>query len=211
MRILIIILLVTAILLTIWIITSYLTVKNLEEPKYTVISEESWYEIREYESYIVAEVEVSWDQSVALNSGFRLLAGYIFWGNTKGDSIQMTAPVLETESSEKITMTVPVADTPSTTGKRIVQFSMPSKYTLETLPIPNSDQVTLKEVPGKKIAALRYTGWASEKRVQTKKQKLTKLLEEETINIIWEMTSAQYNPPLSFPLTRRNEILVEIP
>ena len=210
MRILIIVFIITSILITLWIIWSYLAVKNLEEPSYEVLEKTFGYEIRQYDAYIVAEVEVEWDQSQALNSGFRYLAGYIFGGNTQWDAIKMTAPVSETQVSEKISMTVPVADTPSTAGKRIVQFSMPSKYTLETLPIPNSEQVILKEIPEKKIAALRYTGWTNEKRVQAKKQELIKLLEKDTIKIIWEMTSAQYNPPLSFPFTRRNEILVEI-
>ena len=184
--------------------------KNLEEPSYEVIEKRSGYEIRQYDPYIVAEVEVEWDQSQALNSGFRYLAGYIFGWNTKGDSIKMTAPVSETQISEKIAMTVPVADTASSWGKRIVQFSMPSKYTLDTLPKPNNEQVKLKEIPGKRLAALRYTWYATEARVEKKKQQLRSLLEKDGKNIKSEMTSAQYNPPLSFPLTRRNEILVEV-
>ena len=210
MRVLIIIFIILAIVLGLWIIGSYLSVKNLEEPSYNVVSKESGYEIREYDPYIVAEVEVWWNQSEALNNGFRYLAWYIFGWNTKGDSIKMTAPVSETQVSEKIAMTVPVADTPSSSGKRLVQFSMPSTYTLETLPLPNNDKVTLREVPGKKIAALRYTGYATEKRVENKKKKLGEYLERDDMSVIWEMSSAQYNPPLSFPLTRRNEIIVEI-
>ncbi len=210
MRIFIIILIIVSVLIAIWIIGSYLSVKNLEEPSYEVIEKRSGYEIRQYDPYIVAEVEVEGDQSQALNSGFRYLAGYIFGWNTKGDSIKMTAPVSETQISEKIAMTVPVADTPSSWGKRIVQFSMPSKYTLDTLPKPNNEQVKLKEIPGKRLAVLSYTGYATQSRVEKKKEELKTLLSKESIEIIWEMTSAQYNPPLSFPLTRRNEILAEV-
>lgn len=122
----------------------------------------------------------------------------------------MTAPVSETQISEKISMTVPVADTPSSSGKRIVQFSMPSKYSLDSLPIPNNDRVSIKELPGKKMAVLRYTGYATENRVANRKRILLEYLERDNIVYRGEITSAQYNPPLSFPFTRRNEILVEV-
>ena len=45
----------------------------LEEPKFEVIAEFDDVEIRRYEPYVVAEVDVSND-----SSGFRKLAGYIF-------------------------------------------------------------------------------------------------------------------------------------
>ena len=210
MRILIISLIILAVVLAIWIIWSYLSVKDLEEPSYTVVSTEDWYEIRQYESYIVAEVEVSGDQRQALNSGFRYLAGYIFWGNSKQDSIKMTAPVTESNTSEKISMTTPVLETENSEQTRTVQFTMPSKYTLETLPVPDSERVTLREVPAKKVAALRFTWFATEQKVAAKKQELQKYLERDDVKISWSLTSAQYNPPLSFPFTRRNEILTEI-
>jgi hypothetical protein len=37
-----------------------------------------------------------------------------------------------------------------------------------------------------------------------------KMLETDGITIIWNLNSAQYNPPLSFPYLRRNEIIAEI-
>ena len=224
MRILIITFIIIVILLAIWIIGSYFSVRNLEEPDYNVISQKTGYEIRQYNSYIVAEVEVEWNQNEALNNWFRYLAGYIFWGNTNKDSIKMTAPVSETQTYEKISMTVPVMetestsismtapvmDTPNTQWSRIVQFTMPRKYTLETLPIPDNDKVTLREIPAKKVAVLRYSGYASEKRVTAKKEKLLELLERDNMKLLSNITSAQYNPPLSFPLTRRNEVMIEV-
>ena len=64
----------------------------IEEPKYKVALQEGPFEIRDYEATVVAEVTVTGDQSEAGGKGFRLLAGYIFGGNTKRESLAMTAP-----------------------------------------------------------------------------------------------------------------------
>ena len=53
-----ILLLIAVIALIIWIIGTILAVRSIEEPKYTLIEKREGYEIREYQSYIVAEVEV---------------------------------------------------------------------------------------------------------------------------------------------------------
>jgi hypothetical protein len=210
MRLLIVLSVLFTIVLLFWIVGTLYAVKSLEEPKYSVIENSNLYEIRQYEDYLVAQVEVAWNQQQALNQGFRALAGYIFWGNTRQESISMTAPVSDIQSSsEKIAMTVPVSDI-SDGDKHIVQFSLPSTYTLETLPRPDNTLVELKKVTWYKAAVLRYTGWATETKVTSKKQQLSKLLEKAWIEIISDMNSAQYNPPFSFPFLRRNEIIVKI-
>ena len=79
------------------------------------------------------------------NRGFRLLAGYIFGQNRGERKIAMTAPV--TQAPAKITMTAPVTQTPAD-GRYVVQFTMPSEYTLETLPEPLDPQEKLREVAG---------------------------------------------------------------
>jgi hypothetical protein len=87
---------------------------------------------------------------------------------------------------------------------------MPSKYTMETIPKPNTDFVILKEIPARKVAALRFTWYSTEKRVEDKKLELAKKLMEDDVNIVGEFYSAFYNPPLSMPLLLRNEILVDV-
>lgn len=62
----------------IWSIGSWLVVRNIEEPSYTVVEKRDGYEIRDYAPYIVAEVETSGSRDASLNQGFRLLADYIF-------------------------------------------------------------------------------------------------------------------------------------
>lgn len=195
--------------LAIWLIGSYISKAWLEEPDYTVILEENGYEIRHYSPYIVAEIEVKWTYSEALNSGFRNLAGYIFGWNTKKQSLQMTSPVIQ-KRSEKIRMTSPVIDISNKTSTRTVQFVMPREYSLENLPTPNDTRVQLREIPARKVVALRFTWWITEKRAEQKKLLLSELLRKENYAIIWDFLTAQYNPPFSFPLMRRNEILVEI-
>lgn len=51
----------------VWSIGSWLVVRNVEEPSYTVVERRDGYEIRDYAPYIVAEVETSGPRNVSLN------------------------------------------------------------------------------------------------------------------------------------------------
>src|SRR4030042_2787698 len=108
----------------------------IEAPEYETVYEDRKFEIREYEDYVLAEVEIDGDFVVALQKGFRVLAGYIFGGNVSRDRIDMTVPVTEQAvSGEKIDMTAPVISSSIDEGKKYrIAFTMPSKYTLENLP-----------------------------------------------------------------------------
>ena len=99
------------------------------------------------------------------------------------EEISMTVPVMESES-ESISMTTPVTSTQKENGIRIVQFTMPSKYTLETLPKPDNDEVQLREVSARKVATLRFTGFATESKVSAKKEELLLLLEKDNIDYV---------------------------
>ena len=205
-------LIILVIALIIWIVGTLFVIRDIEEPKYTLIEKREGYEIREYASYIVAEVEVEWDMRTALKSGFRQLAGYIFGGNTSKTQVKMTVPVMDTtrQRSETIAMTAPVMDTVSNSGKHIIAFTMPSSYTLDTLPKPENVQIHFRAIPPSKKAVLRYSWYATESRVEAKKNLLTDSLIRDGYKTRWEIISAQYNPPLSFPLLRRNEVMVEV-
>ena len=205
------------VLLIIWAVGSYLAVRSLEEPSYTVLEKKDGYEIRQYEPYIVAQTVVpSSEYNEDLNQGFRLVADYIFGNNTTQEKISMTTPVLESpgeqnnQSSEKIAMTVPVLETQSEQATRTVAFVLPSKYTIDTLPTPNNDKVTLRDVDGRKVAALRFTWYATPDRVAAKKATLLSALERDGVTAVREPQAAFYNPPLSMPLVLRNEILIEV-
>lgn len=122
----------------------------------------------------------------------------------------MTSPVSETAVSEKIAMTIPVSNTPTQENKREVTFSMPSKYTLETLPKPNDTRVKLKEIPAETRAVLRYTLWSDESRSEAKKERLLDALNNDSISFRGNVTTQYYNPPFTIPFLRRNEVSIRV-
>jgi SOUL heme-binding protein len=204
------VLLVIFLLIVLWTIGSYLVVRTIEKPTYRILEDQEGYEVREYQSYIVAETKVSGSRQEALKTGFQIIADYIFGNNVSKSSIAMTVPVLESQSSEKISMTSPVLSTENSTSERTIAFVLPSKYSLETLPIPNNTAVIIREVPAHKVAVLKFTWYATPARIENKKKLLLSLLEKNQVTIIGDIQVAQYNPPLSMPLILRNEIIIGI-
>ena len=72
-----------------------------EEPEYVVVDARGDYEVRQYESFVVAETDVDGGFDESGNTAFRRLTGYIFGGNSRsGESVKMnmTVPVTLHES-----------------------------------------------------------------------------------------------------------------
>ena len=158
-------------IIVLWSVWGYFS-SRLENTEYSVLSSKNGYEIRLYPAHIVAQTVVKGSYREALNQGFRIVAGYIFGGNTKKQSIAMTAPVIEkTSTSESIAMTAPVMATVEGESHTIA-FGMPKSYTLETLPIPTDSRVQIVTIPEKKMAVIRFSWGRTDSRVQEKKQEL---------------------------------------
>lgn len=200
-------LIITLLLVIVWILYGYYG-SRVKEPKFTVLEKKNGYEIREYSKYIEAQTIVSGTYRETMSTGFRILAGYIFGGNTKKQSIAMTAPVVE-QKSESISMTVPVLETVIGTDSRILAFVMPEGYTLDSLPTPNDTRIKLVEVPSHTSAVLRYSGYTNSKKVEEMKVKLLEYLKRDGIEATLPR-GAGYNPPWTPPFMMRNEILVDI-
>lgn len=210
MKIYLIILLIIVALIVIWSLVGYFT-SNAEQAKYSVLKKADGYEIRNYPAHIVAQtvVEGTSVNGDAFNKGFRIIAGYIFGGNVKKESIAMTAPVVAQGSSEKIAMTVPV--TASAMGNsQVVSFVMPSGYTIATLPTPNDPRIKLALVPEQKVAALRFSWYRTDNRFEKMRSQLFADLARDNVTIIGTPIFAGYNPPWTLPWMNRNEIMVQV-
>jgi hypothetical protein len=181
-----------------------------EEPSYRSILQEAPFEIREYPSLIAAEVTVSGERGEAVSAGFRLLAGYIFGGNTRKQSIAMTAPVIQNESpNEKIAMTAPVMQSPDPAGW-IIRFIMPASYTLETLPTPNDPKVRLVSLPPKRLAVVRFSGLVDDNDVEQQTAVLRAFIAKQKLTASGTPSLARYDPPWTLWFLRRNEVMLEV-
>ena len=175
------------------LVTSVMTTQAIaiEEPVYQV--EKAWeaeqIEIRAYAPRIMAVTGMNEDS----DSGFRVLAGYIFGGNAEEQKIAMTAPVQQTMAGEKE-----------------VAFMMPAEYALKDLPQPEDQRVSFREAPAYTAAVIQFSGWASAEKADENWQQLQRFLIAEGIDITGEPTLNQYNPPWTLPFMRRNEIIVPV-
>jgi hypothetical protein len=184
----------------------------IESPKYQTVRKDRKFEIREYEEYILAEVEIDGDFGSALQKGFRVLADYIFGGNTSRTRINMTVPVTEQAvSSEKIDMTAPVIASAVEEGRTYkIAFTMPSKYTLENLPEPANKRISFRKVGRHEAAALRFSGSLNSRLATRKAKELETWLSENEYSRKSGFVFAQYNPPWIPGVFRRNEVLTEV-
>jgi hypothetical protein len=185
---------------------------SYEQPRYVVEEKLGDFEIRRYEPYLVAETEVEADQASAGNEGFRRLAGYIFGGNKGAKKIAMTAPVAQAPAAARIAMTAPVTETraPGATGRFFIQFMMPSELTLASVPEPLDARIRFREMPARRVAAIRYSGSWSEGRYLKHLHALQAAVSREGLEAAGEPMWARYDPPFKPWFLRRNEILVEV-
>lgn len=200
-------------IIILWSIWGYFG-SRVEQAEYTVVEKMNGYEIREYPAHIVAQTTVSGDYGESMGSGFTIVAGYIFGGNTKKENIAMTAPVVaqtgeQQKTSESIPMTAPVVAT--TEGdSQTISFGMPRSYTLETLPTPDDSRVKIVMIPAKKYAVMRFSWYRSDARIKSMQEALRRALARDGVATSGSIAYAGYNAPWTPPWMTRNEVLVEL-
>jgi len=182
----------------------------VDEPAFRVIEADGAFEVRDYPALVVAEVTVTGTQDEAGNRGFRLLAGYIFGGNSRKQSIAMTAPVVQNQSSgEKIPMTAPVVQSEQA-GSWTVRFIMPRGASLESLPTPTEPRVRLVALAPSRVAVVRFSGLAFASDVAAKTEELRAYIARHHWSALGPPLLARYNPPWTLWFLRRNEVMIPI-
>lgn len=180
-----------------------------EEPHYLSTRLTDRVDIRRYGPRIAAQTTVDGDEERARNIAFRRLAGYIFGSNHRDETIAMTAPVSQ-QAGDRIAMTAPVAQARGDGDSSVIRFYMPSKWTMETLPKPDDERVTLVEVPGETYAVLRFTGDRSPNAVAARTNELLDILGDNDIEATGPPAAWFYDPPWTLPFRRRNEIAIPV-
>jgi len=163
-----------------------------EIQSYRVLETHPGFELRLYEPHTLVTTKVQGDLGSAGYQAFGSLASFIGGNNQKGESIAMTAPVLQKKSD---------------TGYQ-VSFVMPKG--ILNPPAPVSSKLELEVVPELMMAAIRFSGSATEKLFFEKRQKLLELIKEQGFKTTGDPLYARYNGPWTPAFLRRNEILLPV-
>lgn len=188
-------------------------VMALEQPQFTLLATVDGVEYRHYADYLVVETRVAGvaDYQAAANIGFRRLFDYISGANTSQVKIDMTAPVEVSSATngEKIAMTAPVQQAATSDGW-LVSFVVPSEYSLDTAPVPQGENVSLRKVAGQLVAVHRFSGRWTARNMSRHRQLLLDALAVAGVTPLGESRTAAYNAPFVPPFLRRNEILIPV-
>jgi SOUL heme-binding protein len=185
------------------------TVTGVKEPTFAVEAHERDFEIRRYETRVVAETRIVGTRKDADTEGFRRLAGYIFGANRQKTKLAMTAPVGQDAEPRKLAMTAPV-------GQRAegeawtVSFTMPGGETLATLPEPEDARVTLRELPESRFAVVKFSGRWTEASFAANTAALREWLAGRGLPTAGAAQVNRYDPPWTPWFMRRNEVWVSL-
>lgn len=167
-----------------------------EEPSFELMKNFDSFEIRKYSPTVVAKTHRSSSDYQGSSGGFRIIAGYIFGGNSSNQQISMTSPVHIWKEDTEVSY---------------MSFTMPSGYGMEDLPQPNDERVILAKEDEKIMAVLQFSGLSGELKTTRLIKKLSDLLAQNSIQVAGSPRLAIYDNPWStLPFQRRNEIQIPI-
>ena len=161
-----------------------------ERQKFDLVKRIDNIEIRRYHPCVMADVIVDASYMNAANLGFRPLVTYI-----SQNQIAMTAPVLQEQLH---------ADS------WVVSFVMPDGMTLEDLPLPKNQSVTLRTVKEHTCAVLGFSGMTTEAKLHQKEAELRAAMAEANLMATGPMRIARFDPPWKPGFMRHNEVIIPI-
>ena len=177
------------------------------EPSYTVVRSAPPFEVRDYPALAVVATPMDAGQG----SAFGRLFDYISGENAGATKIEMTAPVLQSaEEGTEIAMTAPVLRAFGADGQREMVFVLTDEFTAETAPRPTDPLVRVAEIPARRVATIRFSGFFRDAAIAENTRLLQAWMADQALAPIGPPESAGYNPPWTLPPFRRNEVLIPI-
>jgi hypothetical protein len=195
----------------------YLQDRTTPRVPYETVSRVGDVEVRRYPQTVLVETTASSE-----GAAFRRLFEYISGANESGTELSMTAPVesaTEPGPGEAVPMTAPVESERVAGGaeagdRRPVRmaFYLPATYDSESAPRPTDDAVSLVARPGRTLAVLPFSWWATDGRFERKAEDLRATLAgaDGSFETVGAPVLMRYEGPFVPPFLRTNEVAVPL-
>jgi hypothetical protein len=188
-----------------------------DEPAHTVEQREGDFEVRRYDPIVVVETIVDAGYEDADGTAFWRLYGYITGDNTTETEFAMTAPVIAAPNAapsanggREFAMTAPVISERTEGGWRFA-FVLPAGVTLADAPAPTNPEVTLAEVPARRVAVHRFAGNLDTRLAAERELALRSWMAVNSLTPGSGARVAGYDPPWTLSWFRRNEVMIDLP
>jgi DNA gyrase inhibitor GyrI len=162
-----------------------------ETPAYEVIIKDNSFEIRHYKDFYIVEYDNVDDPDI--QNGFGTLFRYISSNNEENKKINMTVPVIEEMTDNRLKMA----------------FVVPKEH-WEKIPRPNDPNLSIKEFRNGLFAVIRFSGLSNTSKEKMKLESLEAWIDQNGYDKASNAMLAFYNAPFTPPMFRRNEIMVRV-
>lgn len=177
-----------------------MTVPDLETIPYKVVERVGSVEIREVESFLVAETRMMAKSQgfdfMGSSQAFNTLAGYLFGKNKSREAMEMTTPVISSQgaagsrstsksmdmttpvitsragSGTAMEMTTPVINTQGSDSGWSMSFVIPSEFNEFNIPLPDDPSVIIRRIPAKTVAVAAFPGYVTDDEVARRERML---------------------------------------
>ncbi len=166
-----------------------------EQQPYSVVSSHGAFEVRRYPHHMLVQVDVRGGVAAGAGAGFGPLFQYISGANAAGQSISMTAPVLQQQQS---------------TSTQTVSFVLPAEMSAARTPAPRDPRVRTTAVGERLVAARRFSGSARAGHFTEQGELLMAAVHAAGLHPVGAVYYARFDPPWKPGFLRHNEALVEI-
>jgi hypothetical protein len=163
-----------------------------ESAPYKVVRSDGKFELRDYPALTVVETPMA--NPNGSDGSFMRLFRFITGANEGKQKIAMTTPVFMSGSSTNLTMA----------------FVLPAKLRTASVPKPADGALTVRELPGGRLAVLRFSGGRSAKHEAETLARLQTWLAAQGLKASATPVYGYFDPPWTPSFLRRNEVMLQI-
>ncbi len=156
---------------------------------YQVARRDGHFELRNYPALFLVETPMR-----GSNDSFMRLFRFIGGNNAAKQKIAMTTPVFMAGESTNAAMA----------------FVMPKNMSANQTPKPDDPSVSVREISGGQLAAMRFSGGRNPKNETAALAKLNSWIEQEKMKSEGDPIYGYFDPPWTPTFFRRNEVMLRV-